>query len=161
MHGGKCPSAVSIPCEGATHASQSEFCLVFSLIVFQATPAENVWPPRPKSVCSQVSAALWTVAFMRAWICTDNTRTSRQQAKGWRCYLSQNIGLAGAESAGPSPPSLYRLLIQVAKIVWPIFVSFKQVTNTVQYIFHKFYINSQSVTTKVSSINRDTRDEGG
>ena len=35
----KCPSAVSSPWErreGATHASRLEFCLVFSLIVFQA-----------------------------------------------------------------------------------------------------------------------------
>ena len=69
-------------CEGATHANWSEFCLVFSLTVFQATPAENVWPPRSKSVHSQVSAALWTMAFVRAWICTDDTWTSRQQAKG-------------------------------------------------------------------------------
>ena len=160
MHGGKYPSAVSIPREGAMHASQSEFCLVFSLIAFQATPAENVWPPCSKSVHSQVSAALWTVAFVWAWICTDDIRASRQQAKGWRCYLSQNIGPAVAGSAGPPPPPLCRLLIQVAKIVWPIFVSFKQVTNTVQYIFNKFYINSQSVTTKVSSINRDTREKG-
>ena len=59
-----------------------------------------------------------------------------------------------------APPPLCRLLIQVAKIVWPIFVSFKQVTNTVQYIFNKFCINTQSVTTKVSSINRDTREKG-
>ena len=80
------------PHEGATHASRSEFCLVFSLIVFRATPAEDVWPPRSKSVRSQVSAALWTMAFVRAWICTDDTRASRQQAKGRRCYLSENIG---------------------------------------------------------------------
>ena len=91
------------PCERATHASRSEFCLVFSLIVFQATPAENVWPPRSKSVRSQVSAALWTMAFVCAWICTDDTRASRQQAKGQRCYLSQNIGLVVAGSAGPAP----------------------------------------------------------
>ena len=32
--------------EGATHANRLEFCLVFSLIVFQATPAENLWPSR-------------------------------------------------------------------------------------------------------------------
>ena len=130
MHGGKYPSAVSIPHEGATHASQSEFCLVFSLIVFLATPAENVWPPCSKCVRFQVSTALWTVAFVRAWICTDNTQASHQQAKGWQCYLRQNIGPAVAGSARPSPPPLCRLLIQVAKIVWQIFVSFKQVTNT-------------------------------
>ena len=103
MHGGKYPLAVSIPCEGATHASQSEFCLVFSLIIFQATPAENVWPPRSKSVRSQVSAALWTMVFVWAWICTDDTWASCQQAKGWRCYLSQNIGPAVAGFAGPFP----------------------------------------------------------
>ena len=31
---------------------------VFSLIVLQSTTAENAWPPRSKSACSQVSAAL-------------------------------------------------------------------------------------------------------
>ena len=92
MHGGMYPSAVSIPREGATHASQSKFCLVFSLIVFQATLAENVWPPCSKSVCSHFSAALWTVVFVRAWICIDDTQASHQQAKGWQCHLSQNIG---------------------------------------------------------------------
>ena len=34
------------------------------------------------------------------------TRATRLQAKGWRCYLSQNIGLAVAGSAGPTPPPL-------------------------------------------------------
>ena len=85
MHGGKYPSPVSIPGEpreGATHASRSEFCLVFSLIVFQAMLAENVWPSRSKSVRSQVSAVLWTMALVRAWICTDDTWAFRQQAKG-------------------------------------------------------------------------------
>ena len=56
--------------EGATHARQLEFCLVFSLIVTQATLAENVWPPSSKSACSQVSAALFyvrTVTFVLAW----------------------------------------------------------------------------------------------
>ena len=96
MHGGKYPSAVSIPREGATHASQSEFCLVFSLITFQATLAENVWPPCSKSVRSQVT--------------------------GLRSFLDRGV--------------------------------------TVQYIFNKFCISSQSVTTKVSSINRDTREKG-
>ena len=43
------------PHEGATQGSRSEFCLVFSLIVFRATPVVNVWPPRSKSVRSQVS----------------------------------------------------------------------------------------------------------
>ena len=91
--------------ERATHASRLEFCLVFSLIVFQATPAENVLPPRSKSARSRVSAALFyvrTVTSVRAWICTDDTRASRLQAKGRRCYLSQNIGLAVPGSAGPT-----------------------------------------------------------
>ena len=69
-------------------------------------PAENVWASRSKSVCSQVSAVLWTVALVRAWICTDDPRASRQQAKGRRCYFSQNIGPAVAGSAGPAPPPL-------------------------------------------------------
>ena len=92
--------------EEGTYASRSEFCLVFSLIVFRATPAENVWPPRSNSVCSQVSAALWTVAFVRAWICTDDTWASCQQAIGRRYYPSQNIGPAVAGSAGPAVPPL-------------------------------------------------------
>ena len=94
------------PREGVTHASQSEFCLVFSLIIFRAMPAENVWPSCSKSVCSQVSAVLWTMVLVRAWICTDDMRASRQQANGRRCYLSQNIGPAVAGSAGPAPPPL-------------------------------------------------------
>ena len=98
MHEGKCPSVVSIPHEGATHASRSEFCLVFSLFVFWATPVENVWPPLSKSVHSQGSTALRTVTFVRAWICTS----SRLQAKGRRCYLSQNIGSVVTRSAGPA-----------------------------------------------------------
>ena len=40
--------------------------------------------------------------FVRAWICTDDTRASRLQAKGRRCYLSQNIGPAVTGSAGPA-----------------------------------------------------------
>jgi len=46
------------PCERATHASRS-----VSLILFQSTPAENVWPPRSNlwSAHSQVSAALFYV----------------------------------------------------------------------------------------------------
>ena len=96
--------------EGATHASRLEFCLVFSLIVFQATPAENVWPLHSKSARSQVSEALfyvWTVTFVRAWICTDDTRAFRLQLKGRRWYLSQNIGPAVTGSAKPAPPPLY------------------------------------------------------
>ena len=49
------------PRERATHASKSEFCLVFGLIIFQATTAENVWPPGSKSARSQVFAALFYV----------------------------------------------------------------------------------------------------
>ena len=55
------------PREGVTHTSRSEFCLVFSLIVFQATLAENVWPSHSKSVHSQVSGT---------WICTNVSYTS-------------------------------------------------------------------------------------
>ena len=77
MHGGEYPLAVSIPRE-----LHEEFCLEFSLTVFRATPAENVWPPRSKSVHSQVSAALRTMTFVRAWICTDNKRASCLEAKG-------------------------------------------------------------------------------
>ena len=50
--------------EGVTHASQLEFCLLFILIVFQASSAENVWPPRSKSARSQVSTALFHVLTM-------------------------------------------------------------------------------------------------
>ena len=49
------------PRERVTHASQSEFWLVFSLIIFLAMPAENVWPLCSKSAHSQVSAALFYV----------------------------------------------------------------------------------------------------
>ena len=56
------------PCKRATHTSESEFCLVFSLIVFQATTAENVWrPPPEKSARSQVSAALFYVHTVRSY----------------------------------------------------------------------------------------------
>ena len=56
--------------------------LILSLIVFQATPAENVWAPRSKSARSQVSAALFyirTVTFVRAWNCMDDTRAIKQK----------------------------------------------------------------------------------
>ena len=69
--------------EGATRASWSEFCLVFSFIVFQSMPADNVWPPCSKSARSQVSATLFyirTITFVQAWICTDDMRASRLQA---------------------------------------------------------------------------------
>ena len=72
--------------KGATHASRLKFCLVFSLIVIQATPAENVWPPRSKSARSQVSAALFyvqTATFVLAWICTDDTQASRRLLAGF------------------------------------------------------------------------------
>ena len=71
--------------------------------------AENVLPPRSKSARSQISAALfyvWTVHIVWAWICTEDMWASRMQAKGRRCYLSQNIGPAIARSAGPAPPVL-------------------------------------------------------
>ena len=45
------------------------------------------------------------IVYVRAgMICIDDTRASRLQAKGRRWYLSQNIGPAVAESAGPAPP---------------------------------------------------------
>ena len=84
--------------EGAMHASRLELCLVFSLIVFQATPDENLWPSRSKSVRSQVSKALfyvWTVTLvrMRKWICTDDTRTFRLHASKGSAMVSQSPGL--------------------------------------------------------------------
>ena len=72
--------------------------------------AENVLPPRSKSARSQISAALfyvWTVHVVWARICTEDT--FHLEAKGRRCYLSQNIGPAVAGSAGPAPlPLLVR-----------------------------------------------------
>ena len=62
-----------------------------------------------KSARSHISPALCyvrTVMFVRAWICADDTRTSRLKAKGWKCYLSQNIGPAVAGPTGPAPPPL-------------------------------------------------------
>ena len=95
-----------------------EFCLVFSIIVFQASPAENVWPPRSKSARFQVFALLFYVRSMtlvQAWICR-RYRASRPQAKDRRCYLSQNIGPAVAGSAGPAPPPLL-LLSQTGQMI--------------------------------------------
>ena len=46
------------------------------------------------------------MTFVLAWICTDDMQASRQQAKGWRYYLSQNIGPMVVGSAGPAPPPL-------------------------------------------------------
>ena len=63
-HRDKCPSVISSPREPrekARHASQLEFCLVFSPIVFQASPAENVWPLRSKSAHSPQLFYVWTV----------------------------------------------------------------------------------------------------
>ena len=45
--------------------------------------------------------------FMQAWICTDDVQASHLQAKGRRCYLSQNIGLAVTRSAGLALPPLF------------------------------------------------------
>ena len=101
----KCPSVVSSPRElreGATHASQSEFWLIF--YVFQATLAENVSPPRSKSFSGLCSSFLRPDRDVRT--CTDNRRASRLQTKVQRCYLGQNIGPAVAGSAGPAPPPL-------------------------------------------------------
>ena len=77
------------------HASQLEFCIVFSRIVFQAMLAKNVWPPCPKSARAQVSTALLRPD---RYICvsmdlyTDDTWASCLQTKGRRCYVSQHIG---------------------------------------------------------------------
>ena len=38
--------------------------------------------------------------FMWAWICTDDVQASHLQAKGRRCYLTQNIGPTVTRSAG-------------------------------------------------------------
>ena len=48
--------------------ARPEFCSVFSLIVFQATSADNMWPRRSKSARSQVPAAVFhirTVTFVK------------------------------------------------------------------------------------------------
>ena len=49
------------PVERATNASQSDFCLVFSLIIFQAMTAKSVWPPHSKSACSQALFYVWSI----------------------------------------------------------------------------------------------------
>lgn len=46
--------------------------------------------------------------FVPAWICTEDKRASHLQAKGWRCYPSQNTGPAIAASAGTAPPPLLK-----------------------------------------------------
>ena len=96
--------------ERPTQASQ--IFAWYLVLSFQTTLAENVLPPRSKSARSQISTALfyvWTVHVVRAWICTEDTRAFHLEAKGRRCYLSQNIGPAVAGSAGPAPlPLLVR-----------------------------------------------------
>ena len=49
--------------------------------------------------------------FVRAWIGTDDTWASHLHAKGRRCYLSQNIGLAVAGSAGVTGNLIARNII--------------------------------------------------
>ena len=60
---------------------------IFSLIVFQAMPTENVLPPHSKSAHSQVFAPLFTSESVvcAGTICTDDTQSFRRQY-----YLSQN-----------------------------------------------------------------------
>ena len=95
------------PRERATHASRS-----ISLIIFQATPAENVWLRAQtydllilrSPQLSFVPRLLRT--FVRAWICTDDTGFSPASKGSSMLYLSQNIGQTVAASAGPVPPPL-------------------------------------------------------
>ena len=85
--------------EGATHTSRLEFCLVFSLIVFQATPAKNLWQRHSKSACSpQLSfrSSPWCLCGHDLY--TDNTRASRWQAKGRQSQHWSRV----AGSAGPA-----------------------------------------------------------
>ena len=96
--------------EGATHASGLKFCLVFSLIVIQATPAENVWPPRSKSARSQVSAALFyvqTATFVLAWICTDDTQASRRFLAS-KQKVGDTISVKTLVRGSPGLPDLLR-----------------------------------------------------
>jgi len=68
-----------------------------------------------QATCSQVSAVLfytWTVKFVRAQICVGDMSVSRLQVKGWQHHLSQNIGPAIAESAGPVLPALKSKMAQ-------------------------------------------------
>ena len=70
----------------------------------------------------QLSFYVRTVTFVRAWICRRYA-ASRLQAKGRRCYLSQNIGLAVSGSAGPAPPPLNLLSncsFEVICECWPV-----------------------------------------
>ena len=92
--------------------AQSEFCLVFGLIVFQATASR----PRICGQCAQNLLILRsphlsftcgsTMTFVWAWICVDDTRASCLKAKGRRYYLSKNICPAVSGSAGPAVPPL-------------------------------------------------------
>ena len=105
-HGDKCPLAVSSPCEwreGATHTSRLEFCLVFCLNAIQAR------------MCGLTALKIWSFSGLSSFllrperdirvgmICTDDTRTSRLQAKGRRPYLSQNM-----VQQSPGLPDLFR-----------------------------------------------------
>ena len=108
-HGDKWPSAVSSPLRTTWRSNSHKPVRILLSILSYRNPSENVWPLRSKSARSHVSPALCyvpTVTFVWAWICTDNTQTSRLKAKGRRCYLSQNIGPAVAGSARLAPPPL-------------------------------------------------------
>ena len=74
--------------------SEVKSTVVFSLIVFWATLAENVWPPCSKSVRSLVSTALRTVTFMRAWIYTWRYMGFSPASKG-SAMLSQSKHWSG------------------------------------------------------------------
>ena len=83
---------------------------MFSLIVIQATPAENVWHPRSKSARSQVSGSslLLTDRDVRASMDLYGRHAGFSPAtkRSAIYYLSQNIGPAVAGSAGLAPPPL-------------------------------------------------------
>ena len=87
-HGDKCPSAVRIP-SNAGRECALEICSFSGL-------RNSFFYVR-------------TVTSVRAWIYTDDTGASRLQAKGRRCYLSQNFGPAVAGSAERAPPPLLTL----------------------------------------------------
>ena len=82
--------------EGVTHASRLEFCLVFSLIVFQATPAENLWPSRSNLLVLRSPKLSFTSGPWRS--CGDGSGSVqtirglfRLQVKGRRWYLSRRV----------------------------------------------------------------------
>ena len=92
------PQHLSI-CGGYTEGTDSDWSV--------CAPAGSGSTPSPESLKSHISLCyVRTVKFVRAWICTDDTRTSRLKAKVSNAYLSQNIGPAVAWSAGPTPPPL-------------------------------------------------------